>query len=100
MVEDLLVVACFVGGVSAVMILILGIVRLIEGSNVSNRFAPAEEYLETHPPISDEEFLTLCDPNVDPRIALRVRELIAEVGCLDKSIIYPDARFIEDLWLD
>ena len=58
------------------------------------------QYQETHPPISDEEFLKLCDLDVDPRIALRVRELISEVGCIDKNIIYPDARFIEDLGLD
>ncbi len=55
-----------------------------------------KQYSEAHPPISDEEFLRLCGPDVDPMIALKVRAIISEQLCLKKEDIYPDTTW-EDL---
>ena len=57
------------------------------------------DYLETHPPISDEEYLALCDPSVDPEVALKVREILEDVSGVDAEVIYPEARLISDLGL-
>ena len=57
------------------------------------------EYLESHPPISDEEFLKLCSPDVDPTIALKVLAILSDVSGIDESQIYPEARIICDLGL-
>lgn len=56
-------------------------------------------YFDTHPPISDEEFLSLLDPSVDPVVALKVRQIFSEVSCVAPSRIYPDATWA-DLGLD
>ena len=56
-------------------------------------------YDETHPPISDEEYLALCDSSIDPDVALEVRGLLADVAGIDREIIYPDARLVSDLGL-
>lgn len=59
-----------------------------------------EAYDRTHPPITDEEFLRLCGPGVSPELALKFRDIVAEISCVEKDRIYPDARLIEDLGLD
>ena len=58
------------------------------------------DYLRTHPPISDEEFLRRCSPGTPPDVALRVREIVAEVSCVPADQISPDARFVDDLAMD
>ena len=56
-------------------------------------------FWKAHPPISDEEFIKRCSDGVRPDVALRVREVISDVACIDKEFIYPHMRFIEDLEL-
>jgi hypothetical protein len=48
-------------------------------------------------PISDEEFMALCKPGTDPKIALKVRRIVAENLGVEYDRIYPSARFLEDL---
>ena len=57
-------------------------------------------YLANRPSLTDDEFLSLCDPEVDPSIALKVREIIADIACIAENEIYPSDRLIEDLQLD
>ena len=52
------------------------------------------------PPISDEEFLELCGSRTDPKIALKVREIVSKVSGIDENQIYPDQRLRHDLDLD
>ena len=95
---DALQLAAVVIGVSALLIVIplvcsyrkeLPWARSLEQS--------MEAYRDTHPPISDEEFLKLCDPSISPEVALKVREVLADALGMRKEEIYPDARLIADL---
>lgn len=76
---------------------ILVVICLLQGVRSWREHA---EYLRTHPPISDEEFVRLCGPDTDPAIAIKVREIVAEFLSVRKETIYPDSRFIEDLGAD
>jgi len=51
-------------------------------------------------PISDAEFLVRCSPGVDPRVALKVREIVAEHFGVEYERVHPSTRFIEDLGAD
>jgi hypothetical protein len=55
------------------------------------------EFLERFPPISDEEFLELCSPGVNPDIALRVRQMVAEAFGVNYYCVYPSTNFAEDI---
>jgi hypothetical protein len=59
--------------------------------------ASVKNYFDTHLPISDEEFLELCDPEIKPEVALKVREILAYASGVEKELIYPEARLIADL---
>ncbi len=58
-----------------------------------------KEYLEKHPPLSDEEFVKRCGENVPPEVALKVRRIFSEISGMNYEHIYPDTRLIEDLKL-
>lgn len=57
-----------------------------------------DAYCETHPPISDEEFLHLCDTGVNRDVALQVRAIICDGTGIDYERIYPDTRLTQDIW--
>ena len=57
-----------------------------------------DAYCETHPPISDEEFVQLCAPGVKREIALRVRAIICDCTGIDYDRIHPDTRLMQDVW--
>ena len=57
----------------------------------------SRQYLATHPPISDEQYLQQFDWDVDPEIALKVRAILTDALGVDYETIYPDARLISDL---
>jgi len=59
-----------------------------------------EAFDQEWPPISDEKFLELCGPETDPKIALKVREILSKVSGIDENQIYPDHRLRNDLGLD
>lgn len=52
------------------------------------------------PPISDREYLALCKPGTDPRVALTVRKTLAEALAVDYERIHPTARLVDDLGAD
>jgi hypothetical protein len=58
------------------------------------------EFESQFPPISDAEFVARCTPGTDPRVALKVRKIIAEHLAVEYERIYPSARFVEDLGAD
>ncbi|TWT64451.1 hypothetical protein [Rubinisphaera italica] len=58
-----------------------------------------KEYLDKHPPLSDEEFVRRCGDNVPPEVALKVRRTFSETSGMDYEHIYPDTRLFEDLKL-
>ncbi|SFI67143.1 acyl carrier protein [Planctomicrobium piriforme] len=71
---------------------------LCSHDNAGEPYADQQEgYLRTHPPISDEESLALCDPSIPPHVALTVRDILCDALGVDREIIYPDARLIQDL---
>ena len=80
----------------------VGMVRLFSICirDEKRKHAIIQHYFETHPPISDEEFLELCDPEVKPEVALKVREILADFSGVEKERIYPEARIVADLGLD
>lgn len=49
------------------------------------------------PPISDDEFMALCEPGTNREIALKVRRIVSEQLNIPYQQIYPTSRFIEDL---
>lgn len=50
------------------------------------------------PEISDDEFCQLL-PDVDPAVALKVREICADVAGWEREEVHPDTRIIEfELW--
>ncbi|VTR91970.1 Uncharacterized protein OS=Pirellula staleyi (strain ATCC 27377 / DSM 6068 / ICPB 4128) GN=Psta_3621 PE=4 SV=1 [Gemmata massiliana] len=55
---------------------------------------------EQFPPISDAEFLALCTPGTDPKVALKVRRIVADHFAVEYERVYPSTRFIEDLGAD
>jgi hypothetical protein len=55
---------------------------------------------ERFPPISDAEFLARCRPGTDPRVALKVRRIVAHHFAIDSARVYPSMRFVEDLGAD
>jgi hypothetical protein len=57
--------------------------------------AKLEEYEEKYPPISDEEFLRRCSPDVRPDVALQVRGIIADVFGVERENIHPETNLIE-----
>ena len=69
---------------------------LIVGGRKSARSWNA--YCETHPPISDDEYLRLCDPGVSRDVALKVRAIICDCTGIDYERIYPDTRLMQDIW--
>lgn len=81
-----------------VIVICLGVLLVLLGL-----FLPSEIWCfdeKAHPRISDKEFLALCKPGTDPRIALKVREIVAEQAGTDPEMIRPDTRFVEDLGFD
>ena len=52
------------------------------------------------PPISDEEFLARCPPGTNPKVALKVRRIVANQMGVNYERIYPSTRFVEDLGAD
>jgi hypothetical protein len=58
------------------------------------------EFRQRFPPISDAEFLAHCRPGVDPRVALRVRRLVAEHFAIEYERVHPSMTFIEDIGAD
>ena len=53
------------------------------------------EFNAAHPPMSDDEFLARCSPNVRPDIALRVRAVVSVSLGIEYDRVYPDTKFIE-----
>jgi hypothetical protein len=52
------------------------------------------------PPISEAEFVARCRPGTDPKVALKVRRIIADSLGVDYERVYPSSRFVEDLGAD
>ena len=59
-----------------------------------------ESFLESHPELSEEEYLLLFDPPVDKDVALKVRKLISEISGLEENRIRPQDRLVTDLGLE
>ena len=55
---------------------------------------------ERYPPISDAEFLARCSPGVDPKVALKVRQIVAEYFGVPYERVHPSMTFIEDIGAD
>ncbi len=58
------------------------------------------EFEERFPPISDAEFLAYCTPGTTPRVALKVRRIIAEHLAIEYGRIHPSMSFVEDIGAD
>ena len=55
---------------------------------------------ERFPPISDAEFLARCSPGVDPKVALKVRAIVAEHFAIEYARVHPSMTFVEDIGAD
>lgn len=61
----------------------------------------ARAAFEAHfPPISDDEFLALCRPGIDPTVALKVRRLVADHFAIEYARVHPSMSFVEDIGAD
>lgn len=67
---------------AAVLLLVLGV---RDRTTFNERFSP----------ISDAEFLARCSPGVNPQIALKVREIVAEYFGIEYERVHPSMRFID-----
>ena len=52
---------------------------------------------ERFPPISDTEFMAKCGPGVSPRVAMRVRRIVADSLGANYDRLHPATHFNEDL---
>jgi hypothetical protein len=59
-----------------------------------------ESFKRAFPPISDAEFIARCTPGIDPKVALRVRRIVADNLGVEYERIYPSSRFAEDFGAD
>lgn len=59
-----------------------------------------ESFKHRFPPISDAEFVARCGPKTNPKIALRVRRIVADQLGVEYDRIYPSSRFVDDLGAD
>lgn len=59
-----------------------------------------QEFNARFPPISDAEFVARCTPGINPKVALRVRRIVADNLGVDYFRIYPSTRFVDDLGAD
>jgi hypothetical protein len=55
---------------------------------------------ERFPPIDDDEFVRRCSPGVNRDIALRVRRIVSEQLGIEYERIYPEQKFVDDLYCD
>ena len=46
---------------------------------------------------SDKEFLSRLPAKTDPRVALKVRQIVAEQAGADIDEVWPETKFVEDL---
>ena len=53
------------------------------------------EFEEKWPPIDDDEFLRRCPSDLDPEIALKVRNTLADVTGIDPEEIYPEHSLLD-----
>ncbi|MFT5523538.1 MAG: hypothetical protein ACI9G1_005402 [Pirellulaceae bacterium] len=75
--------------VVALLVLVAGLALIVFWSTK----APA--VLANYPPISDEEFLARCSPGVNPKMALRVREIVAVQLGIDYERVCPELKFAD-----
>ena len=59
-----------------------------------------EDFEKRFPPLSDAKFLALCKPGTDPKVALRVRSIVAENLGAAYDRLSPSTNFAEDLGVD
>jgi hypothetical protein len=52
------------------------------------------------PPISDAEFLARCTPGTNPKVALKVRRIVAKHFAIEYERVHPSMTFIEDIGAD
>jgi hypothetical protein len=57
-------------------------------------------FQERFPPISDDEFVSLCPPGTSREIALKVRRIMASQLDVEYERIYPSSRIYGDLITD
>jgi hypothetical protein len=58
------------------------------------------KFKERFPPISDAEFMALCPPGTNSKIALKVRRILSDQLGVEYERIYPSSRIVDDLGAD
>ena len=76
----------------AIGLAVLVLVGRLESISARRRLL---NYVTSHPPISDGEFVRLLPPGTDPIVAITVRHIVAERASVPVELIYPDTRFEE-----
>jgi hypothetical protein len=56
-----------------------------------------QRFEERFPPISDAEFVARSRPGTNPKVALKVRRIVADNLGVEYDRIYPSTRFTDDL---
>lgn len=74
------------------------IAAVVVGAVCAHRSRAAFE--ERFPSISDAEFLARCPPGVDPKVALKVRRIVAEHFGIEYGRVHPSMGFVEDIGAD
>jgi hypothetical protein len=62
--------------------------------------ASRADFRERFPPITDAEFLARCKPGTDPRVALKVRRIVADHFAIEYERVHPSMTFVEDIGAD
>lgn len=84
------------------LIFISAIVLLVLEAIVVNLFATPAPIDFSYPDLnnlseSDKEFLSRLPAKTDPRVALKVRQIVAEQAGADIDEVWPETKFVEDL---
>lgn len=84
------------------LIFISAIAVLVMEAIVVNIFAAPAPIDFSYPDLnklseSDKEFLSRLPPKTDPRVALKIRRIVAEQAGADIDEVWPETKFVEDL---
>jgi hypothetical protein len=85
-----------IGVLFTVLGIVIAVLLLLVVAHVEMKWRRAT-FKKRFPPISDDEFLARCAPGANPKIALRVRRIIAEQSGIEYERIYPESSFVNDL---
>lgn len=84
-------------GFFGAMAVVWGTAHVAELLLAQRGISAEQDFRQRFPPISDEEYLARFDVEMNPQIALKVRQILSEALGVEYERIYPESRLVDDL---